>query len=96
VPRSRSPKPKAKSGPARTEIHASTAKGKIKRLVGGQGSGLISADRGDVFFHKSDVQGKYWELQVGDPVVFELLDDPISGPRAEKVRPARKPKKPKA
>jgi cold shock CspA family protein len=91
MPRSRTSKPKA--GPARSEIRASTAKGKIKRLVGGQGSGLISAARGDVFFHKSDVEGKYWELQVGDPVVFELLDDPISGPRAEKVRPARKTKK---
>lgn len=93
MPRSRTPKPKAKAGPARSEIRASSAKGKIKRLVGGQGSGLISADRGDVFFHKSDVQGKYWELAVGDPVIFDLLDDPISGPRAEKVRPARKPKK---
>ncbi len=69
------------------------AKGRIKRLVGGQGSGIISAARGDVFFHKSDVEGKYWELQVGDPVVFELLDDPISGPRAAKVKAARKPRK---
>jgi cold shock CspA family protein len=91
MPRSRANRPKA--GTARAEIRASTAKGKIKRLVGGQGSGTISAARGDVFFHKSDVEGKYWELQVGDPVVFELLDDPISGPRAEKVRPARKARK---
>jgi cold shock CspA family protein len=81
------------SGAAKSEITVRAAKGTIKRLVGGQGSGIISAARGDVFFHKSDVEGKYWELQVGDPVVFELLDDPISGPRAAKVRAARKPRK---
>jgi len=39
-----------------------------------------------VFFHKSDVNGKYWDLKIGERVVFELLDDPISGPRAQNVR----------
>ena len=52
-------------------------KGRVKHLWGGQGSGIISAARGDVFFHKSDVNGKYWDLKVGERVVFELLDDPI-------------------
>jgi cold shock CspA family protein len=68
------------------------AKGRVKQLWGGQGSGIISASRGDVFFHKSDVNGTYWDLKVGVPVVFELLDDPISGPRAQNVRlaPGRK------
>jgi cold shock CspA family protein len=67
-------------------------KGRIKQLLGGQGSGIIHASRGDVFFHKSDVDGKYWDLKVGDRVEFELLDDKISGPRAQHVRlaPARK------
>jgi cold shock CspA family protein len=67
-------------------------KGRVKHLWGGQGSGIISAARGDVFFHKSDVNGKYWDLKVGERVVFELLDDPISGPRAQNVRlaPPRK------
>jgi cold shock CspA family protein len=64
-------------------------KGRIKRMIGGLGSGTISASNGDVFFHKSDVRGKFWDLKVGDPVVFELLDDRISGPRAQNVRPAR-------
>ena len=70
------------------------SKGRIKHLSGGQGSGIINASRGDVFFHKSDVDGTYWDLRVGDRVEFELLDDPISGPRAQKVRAAaaRKPR----
>ena len=38
-------------------------KGRVKHLWGGQGSGIISAARGDVFFHKSDVNGKYWDLK---------------------------------
>jgi cold shock CspA family protein len=61
-------------------------RGRVKHLWGGQGSGIISAPRGDVFFHKSDVNGKYWDLKIGERVVFELLDDPISGPRAQNVR----------
>ena len=64
-------------------------KGRIKFLIRGQGSGIISAPRGDVFFHKSEVSGKFWDLNVGDRVVFELLDDSISGPRAQNVRAAR-------
>ena len=63
-------------------------KGRIKFLVRGQGSGIISAPRGDVFFHKSEVSGKFWDLKVGDRVAFELLDDFISGPRAQNVRAA--------
>ena len=50
--------------------------------------GIISAPRGDVFFHKADFLGKFWDLQVGERVTFELLDDSISGPRAQKVRVA--------
>jgi len=63
-------------------------KGRIKALTRGQGSGIISAARGDVFFHKADFLGKFWDLQVGERVTFELLDDSISGPRAQKVRVA--------
>jgi len=74
-------------------VHAGQlTKGRVKQLWGGQGSGIISAARGDVFFHKSDVNGTYWDLKIGGHVVFELLDDPISGPRAQNVRlaPPRK------
>jgi cold shock CspA family protein len=92
MPRSRPTRGRA-AAPAKSEIRVTAAKGRIKRLVGGQGSGIISSAKGDVFFHKSDVDGQYWDLQVGDPVVFDLLDDPISGPRAQKVRAARPPRK---
>lgn len=71
-----------------------TTQGRIKTIVRGQGTGIISAPDGDVFFHKSDVQGSFLDLAVGDKVVFELLPDSISGPRAQKVRlaPAKKTK----
>ena len=79
-------------GPSKPVYAGKTTKGRIKILTRGQGSGIISAPRGDVFFHKADFQGKFWDLQVGERVVFELLDDSISGPRAQNVRvsPIRK------
>ena len=61
-------------------------RGRVKHLWGGQGSGIISAPCGDVFFHKSDANGSYWDLKIGERVVFELLNDPISGPRAQNVK----------
>lgn len=70
-----------------------TTQGRIKTIVRGQGTGIISAADGDVFFHKSDVQGSFLDLVVGDKVVFELLPDNISGPRAQKVRVASAAKK---
>lgn len=72
-----------------------TTQGRIKTIVRGQGTGIISAADGDVFFHKSDVQGSFLDLVVGDKVVFELLPDNISGPRAQKVRVATTAKKAK-
>jgi cold shock CspA family protein len=62
--------------------------GRIKTIVRGQGTGIISAPSGDVFFHKSDFQGSFLDLAVGDKVIFELLADSISGPRAQNVRVA--------
>jgi cold shock CspA family protein len=68
--------------------------GRVKLLVLGQGTGIITAGRRDVFFHKSEVRGKFWDLKVGDRVAFELLEDTISGPRAQDVRAIR-PGKPR-
>jgi cold shock CspA family protein len=75
--------------PSKPVYSGKRTKGRIKSIVRGQGSGIISAPTGDVFFHKADVEGKFWDLNVGDAVYFELVDDPISGARAQKVRPAR-------
>jgi cold shock CspA family protein len=79
------PAPK-RTGSDKPGSPAKAASGRIKDLVRSQASGVISSARGNVFFHKSDVEGEYWNLEVGDQVVFDLLDDEISGPRAQHVR----------
>lgn len=51
----------------------------------GQGHGFIRlANHRDVFFHRSDLSEgtSFNELAVGDPVTFDLVEDPISGARA--------------
>ena len=75
--------------PSKPVYSGKRTKGRIKSIVRGQGSGIISAPSGDVFFHKADFEGKFWDLNEGDAVLFELVDDPISGARAQKVRLAR-------
>jgi cold shock CspA family protein len=67
------------------------ATGRIKLLVRSRNSGLIRAEAGEVFFHRSEVEGAFGDLKVGDRVVFELLEDAISGPRAQHVRVVRSP-----
>ena len=84
----RSPSSPNPVGPSKPVYTGKQAKGRIKALTRGQGSGIISGPKGDVFFHKADFQGKFWDLNVGDRVIFELLDDSISGPRAQNVRVA--------
>jgi len=46
------------------------------------------ADRREVFFHRADMgEGTpFNSLEIGDVVVFELIADDISGPRATRVR----------
>lgn len=69
--------------------------GRIVTLVLGQGHGFIRlADRRHVFFHRSDLcEGTgFSDLAIGEVLTFELLEDPISGPRAlrvERRRPRR-------
>jgi cold shock CspA family protein len=63
--------------------------GRIVKLLVGQGQGFIrlASDR-EVFFHRSDVQRgtSFNDFVVGDVVVFELLNDAVSGARALLVR----------
>jgi cold shock CspA family protein len=68
-------------------------RGLIKLIARGQGSGIITGPNRDVFFHKSDVRGAFWDLQVGDPVTFDLIEDAISGPRAQNVQAVTRPSK---
>jgi cold shock CspA family protein len=78
--------------PPRPVYSGKETTGRVKSLTRGQGCGMISAADGDVFFHKADFKGEFFDLQVGDRVVFELLNDTISGKRAQNVRvaPTRK------
>lgn len=66
----------------------SPATGRIKRLVRGNKWGIIRADDGrDVFLHKADVMNvAYNDLDEGAAVDFELIEDRLSGPRAQNVR----------
>jgi cold shock CspA family protein len=51
----------------------------------GQGHGFIRLASGrEIFFHRSDMREgtSFNALAVGEHVRFELLEDPVSGPRA--------------
>ena len=65
------------------------ASGCIIALLVGQGTGFIrlGADI-KVFFHRTDVEAgtSFNDLALGDPVAFDLIEDPVSGARALRVR----------
>jgi len=62
-------------------------RGTIKKLVAERGFGFIEAERGDLFFHHSAIEGTNIEaLRIGQTVTYEVGKGP-KGPRAEKVRP---------
>ena len=70
------------------------ALGRIVKLFVGQSYGFIRvADDREIFFHRSDVRHgmSFNDFVVGDVVVFELLEDAVSGARALRVgrRPHR-------
>ena len=67
-------------------------RGRIARILYGQGSGFLKVDGRSVFFHRKDVvTGTFNELAVDDRVALELVEDALTGPRA--VRVAREPKR---
>jgi cold shock CspA family protein len=62
--------------------------GRIVRLFVGQGHGIIRlANDREVFFHRADmVTGtSINDVEVGDAVAFDRLDDRVSGARALRV-----------
>jgi cold shock CspA family protein len=61
--------------------------GRIARMLYGQSYGLIRLSDGrEVFFHRKDAPDALFNsLEVKDSVVFELIEDPIAGPRAVRV-----------
>ena len=47
----------------------------------------FASDGQRVFFHSRDLEGaRYNDMEVGASVFFELIADPVSGPRATRVR----------
>jgi len=77
---------------ARPILHGTPTHGRIVRILHGPSSGFLRArDRRDVYFHRSDVEGAFNELAVGDKVTFELFEDAVTGPRALRLRKATKP-----
>lgn len=63
--------------------------GKIKKLVSDKGFGFIEGDRGDMFFHHSEVQGCTIEqLREGETVEYEIGQGK-KGPCAVSVRQAQ-------
>jgi cold shock CspA family protein len=82
-------KAKSLSGNTRPiDLRGQPATGRISSLQVGQGHGQIRRrDGGSIFFHRADLKEgtNFNDLQVGDTVAFELLDDRVSGPRALRV-----------
>ena len=67
--------------------------GRIVKLFVGQGYGFVRLiDDREIFIHRSDFREgtRINDLEVGDVVAFELLEDSISGARALQVRPERR------
>lgn len=60
--------------------------GTIKKLVSEKGFGFIAGDRGELFFHHTEVQGvSFDELREGQQVEYTEGKGP-KGPRANQVR----------
>ena len=63
-------------------------KGRIAELWRGRSCGFIRTSDGQtVFFHARDLERlKYNDIKVSLTVVFELIEDVVSGPRAARIR----------
>lgn len=60
--------------------------GKIKKLISDRGFGFVEGDRGELFFHHSEVQGSaFEELREGQMVQYEVGQG-RKGPCATSVR----------
>lgn len=83
APPTRPGKPSQPSAP-----RGAAATGRIAKILVGQGHGFIRLpDHREIFFHRSDLQEgtAFNDLQIGHAVMFELLEDSVSGARAMRV-----------
>ena len=61
--------------------------GTIKKLISEKGFGFIKGDSGELFFHRSSVEGDgFNQLHEGQAVEYTVGQGP-KGPRAENVKP---------
>jgi cold shock CspA family protein len=78
--------------PQPAERRGVRGQGRIVKLLVGQGHGFIrlESDR-EIYFHRADLHDgtSVADFHVGDRVVFELLEDSVSGARALRVKPHR-------
>ena len=81
--------PKPATKPSRpVAARGRPAIGRIVRLMVGQSHGFIRlSDSREIFFHRADLEEgtSFNSLHVGDAVAFELLEDAVSGARAQRV-----------
>ena len=66
--------------------------GRIVKLLIGHSHGFIRlADGREVYFHRSDIEDgtALNDFTLGDAVIFELLEDTVSGARALRVERRR-------
>jgi hypothetical protein len=85
---------RATTGPRPAEQRGIPETGRIAKLFVGQGYGFIRLPNdGQVYFHRSDLQGgaSINDFTIGDAVAFERLDDVVSGARALRVRHSARP-----
>ena len=65
------------------------------RILVGQGYGFIRLPNArEVYFHRADLQEgtAFNDLQIGDSVKFELLEDAVSGARALRLVRQKRPR----
>ena len=75
-----------------TERRGAASAGRIVKLLIGQSHGFIRlADSREIYFHRSDLEEgvSFNDFTIGDAVVFELLEDAVSGARALRVKRRR-------
>lgn len=72
--------------PIFVSVEVEMPQGKIKKLVSDRGFGFLESDRGDLFFHHSEVQdGGFESLHEGQMVEYEIGEG-RKGPCATSVR----------
>jgi cold shock CspA family protein len=61
--------------------------GTVVTITRGRGDGYIRESRAELlYFHRGDaVGGTFNDLNIGDAVTFEVIEDTVSGPRAVRV-----------